>query len=80
MKKGPRPSGRPWTSTEDEELLVLLNSKMDRTLIAWKLRRTVEAVGARNSLLKKRRRPLTLVGLGKKAAEGHHLNDIKPAD
>ena len=51
--------------------------KMDRTLIAWKLRRTVEAVGARNSLLKKRRRPLTLVGLGKKAAEGHHLNDDK---
>jgi hypothetical protein len=54
MKKGPRPSGRPWTSADDEELLALLDLKRDRNLIAWKLRRTVEALGARNSLLKKR--------------------------
>jgi hypothetical protein len=60
---GPRPTGQPWTPEEDAQLLALINLKMDRTLIARKLKRTVQAVGTRNSLLKKRR----LVELGLKA-------------
>jgi hypothetical protein len=39
MKLGPRPIGRPWTPTEDAELLALLESKMDRPSIARKLKR-----------------------------------------
>ena len=38
MKRGPRPIGRPWTPEEDAQLLALLNSKMDRPLIARKLK------------------------------------------
>jgi hypothetical protein len=36
MKLGPRPKGQPWTPAEDAQLLALLNSKMDRALIARK--------------------------------------------
>jgi hypothetical protein len=59
---GPRPTGERWTPADDAQLLALINLKMDRTLIARKLKRTVQAVGTRNSLLKKRR----LVELGLK--------------
>jgi hypothetical protein len=41
MKHGPRPAGRPWTPAEDAQLLALIDSKMDRPLIARKLKRTV---------------------------------------
>jgi predicted outer membrane protein len=44
MKLGPRPNGRPWTPQEDAQLLALLESKMDRDLIARKLKRTVTAI------------------------------------
>ena len=60
MKLGPRPKGQPWTPAEDAQLLALLDSKMDRALIARKLKRTVAAIGTR---LNKRR----LAKLGLKA-------------
>ena len=63
MKLGPRPTGRPWTPAEDEQLLPLLNSRMDQHLIAHRLKRTVHAVLSRKYVLNKRR----LVELGLKA-------------
>ena len=42
MKPGPRPAGPPWTPAEDEQLLALLNSRMDKNLIARRLKRTVK--------------------------------------
>ena len=62
MKLGPRPTGRPWTPAEDEQLLALLDSRMDKHLIAHRLKRTVQAVLTRKYALNKRR----LVGLGLK--------------
>ena len=44
MKLGPRPINRPWTPEEDAQLLALLESKMERHLIARKLKRTVAAI------------------------------------
>jgi hypothetical protein len=41
MKLGPRPAGRPWTPPDDAQLLALLDLKMDRALIARKLKRTL---------------------------------------
>jgi hypothetical protein len=52
MKLGPRPNGRPWTPQEDEQLLALLNSKIDRPSIARKLKRTVVAVTTRLKILR----------------------------
>jgi hypothetical protein len=63
MKLGPRPAGRPWTPADDAQLLALLESKMDRALIARKLQRSVQAVLSRKYALNKRR----LVELGLKA-------------
>jgi hypothetical protein len=63
MKLGPRPAGRPWTPADDAQLLTLLDSKMDRALIARKLKRTAAAIGTRRRILNKRR----LVELGLKA-------------
>jgi hypothetical protein len=48
MKRGPRPIGRPWTPEEDAQLLALLESKMDKDLIARKLKRTVNAISRRS--------------------------------
>ena len=62
MKLGPRPAGRPWTPADDAQLLALLDLKMDRALIARKLKRTVSAIGTRRGILNKRR----LVELGLK--------------
>ena len=62
-KTGPHPTGRQWTDADDAQLLALLESKMDRIVIARRLKRTVLAVGWRKSVLKKRR----LVELGLKA-------------
>jgi len=62
MKLGPRPTGRPWTPAEDEQLLALLDSRMDQHLIAHRLKRTVQAVLSRKYVLNKRR----LVELGLK--------------
>ena len=39
MKLGPRPKGQPWTPAEDAQLLALLDSKMDRALIARKIKK-----------------------------------------
>ena len=66
MKLGPRPTGRPWTPAEDEQLLALLDSRMDQHLIAHRLKRTVHAVLSRKYVLNKRR----LVELGLNAARG----------
>jgi hypothetical protein len=44
MKTGPRPTAPPWTPAEDEQLLSLLDSRMDKNLIARTLKRTVHAV------------------------------------
>jgi len=63
MKLGPRPTGRPWTPAEDEQFLALLDSRMDKDLIARRLKRTVQAVRTRKYVLNKRR----LVALGLKA-------------
>ena len=63
MKLGPRPAGRPWTPADDAQLLALVDLKMDRALIARKLKRTVSAIGPRRRILNKRR----LVELGLKA-------------
>ena len=62
-KTGPHPTGRQWTDADDAQLLALLESKMDRIVIARRLKRTVLAVGWRKSVLKK----LRLVELGLKA-------------
>ena len=62
-KTGPHPTGRQWTDADDAQLLALLESKMDRIVIARRLKRTVLAIGQRKSVLKKRR----LVELGLKA-------------
>jgi hypothetical protein len=62
-KTGPHPTGRQWTDADDAQLLALLESKMDRIVIARRLKRTVLAIGQRKSVLKKRR----LVEIGLKA-------------
>jgi len=46
---GPRPSGRPWTRAEDNQLLVLLNSGMKAALIAQKMKRTIGAIHSRKN-------------------------------
>ncbi len=61
-KTGPHPTGRQWTDADDAQLLALLESKMDRIVIARRLKRTVLAIGQRKSVLKKR-----LVEIGLKA-------------
>jgi len=63
MNLGPRPASQPWTDADDAQLLALLESKMDRIVIARRLKRTVLAIVQRKSILKKRR----LVELGLKA-------------
>jgi len=63
MNLGPRPASQPWTPAEDAQLLALLDSKMNSTSIAPKLKRTVSAIAKRRSILKKR----SLVELGLKA-------------
>ena len=63
MTLGPRPTGRPWTPAEDEQLLALFDSRMDKDLIARRLKRTVQAVLTRKYVLNKRR----LVEFGLKA-------------
>jgi hypothetical protein len=47
MKLGPRPTGRPWTPAEDEQLLALLASGLDRPSIAQKLKRSVHGITSR---------------------------------
>ena len=49
--------------TTHAQLLTLLDSKMDRALIAWNLKRTVSAISKRRAILNKRR----LAELGLKA-------------
>ena len=70
MKLGPRPTGRPWTPAEDEQLLALLDSRMDQHLIAHRLKRTVHAVLSRKYVLNKRR----LVEMGLKVKGMSKLN------
>ena len=53
MRQGPRPIGRPWTPEEDAQLLALLESKMDRDLIARKLKRTVNAISRRLMVIRR---------------------------
>ena len=52
MRRGARPINRPWTPEEDAQLLALLESKMERPLIARKLKRTVAAINIRLRVLK----------------------------
>jgi len=63
MKLGPRPTGRPWKPAEEGQLLALLDSRMDKDLIARRLKRAVQAVRTRKYVLNKYR----LVELGLKA-------------
>ena len=41
---GPRPAGRVWTLTDDDQLRKLLVSGMKVTLIAQKMKRTIGAI------------------------------------
>ena len=68
MNLGPRPASQPWTDADDAQLLALLESKMDRIVIARRLKRTVLAIGQRNSVLKKRR-------LVERGAEGKEVSE-----
>ena len=52
MRRGPRPTNRPWTPEEDAQLLALLELKMERPLIARKLKRTVPAINIHLRVLK----------------------------
>jgi hypothetical protein len=52
MRLGPRPINRPWTPEEDAQLLALLESKMERPLIARMLKRTVGALTNRLMVLR----------------------------
>jgi hypothetical protein len=52
MRRGPQPQGRPWMPVDDAQLLALSASKMDKVLIARKLKRTVSAITKRKSVLK----------------------------
>ena len=47
MKLGPRATGRPWTPAEDEQLLALLASGLDRPSIAQNIKRSVNAITSR---------------------------------
>ena len=51
MRLGPRPIGRPWTPEDDAQLVALLESKVDRMLIARKLKRTIKAINSRKTAL-----------------------------
>ena len=42
--------GQAWTPADDARLLTLLDSKMDRALIAWNLKRTVSAMQTKGHL------------------------------
>jgi DNA-directed RNA polymerase alpha subunit len=54
MRLGPRPVNRPWTPEEDAQLLALLELKMERPLIARKLKRTDVAINIRLKVLKEK--------------------------
>jgi hypothetical protein len=64
---GPRPAGQPWTPAEDAQLVALLDAKMEIAVIAWELKRTVQAIRKRRTILNKR--PLVEPGL--KASPSH---------
>ncbi|MGE9008183.1 hypothetical protein ACO2JO_06350 [Leptospira interrogans] len=53
---GPRPAGRPWTLTDDDQLRKLLVSGMAVTLIALKMKRSIGAIYSRKNFLKKARK------------------------
>jgi hypothetical protein len=59
MRLGPRPTGRPWTRADDAQLLALLALKMDKALIARKLKRTISAVESRKYTLRAKANPLS---------------------
>jgi hypothetical protein len=50
VKLGPRAASQAWTPADDAQLLTLLDSKMDRALIAWNLKRTVSAISKRRAI------------------------------
>ena len=56
MRRGARPINRPWTPEEDAQLLALLESKLERPLIARKLKRTVVAITIRLMALRAKRK------------------------
>ena len=58
MRRGPRPINRPWTPAEDAQLLALLELKMERPLIARKMKRTVAAITIRLMVLRNRLKQL----------------------
>jgi hypothetical protein len=49
---GPRPAGRTWTLTDDDQLRKLLVSGMKVPVIAQKMKRTIGAIQSRKSFLK----------------------------
>lgn len=41
---GPRPAGPPWTLDGERELLAMMKARLDKAIIARKLKRTVAAI------------------------------------
>ena len=52
MRRGARPINQPWRPEEDAQLLALLELKMERLLIARKLKRSVAAITIRLMVLR----------------------------
>jgi hypothetical protein len=50
---GPHPAGAPWTAEDDHRLLAMVERKIERAIIARKLKRTPAAVHSRLSKLRK---------------------------
>jgi hypothetical protein len=57
---GPRPTGRPWTLTDDDMLRKLIASGVTPRLIAQKLKRSIGAIQSRIFFFKKPRKLLTV--------------------
>ena len=50
---GPRPAGRPWTRSDDDQLRAMLKAGTKANAIAQKLRRTAGAIYARANKIRK---------------------------
>jgi len=54
---GPRPAGRPWTREEDDQLRPMFGAGTKASLIARELKRSLGAVYARASQVRKIAKP-----------------------
>lgn len=49
---GPRPAGRPWTFTDDDQLRAMLKSGVKAAAIAQKLKRSIGAIRRERAISK----------------------------